>query len=480
MTAGEVKSPDQIRPPVAPPAAAPVLEGVDGLSPVLVPQQRERSAIVHGSLREVIVRIALPAVGSNLLITLFAALDTFWVGRSIGAAGLAAVTTALFWIWLVISVAEMVSIGLTAVAARRHGEGRPNLAARAVFDAMVLALVLGTIMAAVGVPLAGLLFEAMRAPPAVAALGRDYLALYLLGCPLLFGYFVVDAGFRATGDTRTPLLLLVAGTAITLVLDPILIHGWLGAPEMGIRGAALATVSLRSLAFVVGLELLRRRGLVKVGPIRWKVIATICRIGLPTALTGVTFSLIYVILTRTATQFGTSAIAALGLGHRIESWLFMVGVGFGASAAAVVGYNLGAGQTDRAERAGWITTAYASIPGVGFFLLGIFAADWAAGLFTTDPFVIAETGRYLRIAAWGQLVICVELVLEGALGGAGATLAPMIASTSISVSRIVFAPWAAAQWGTTGLWWVLSVTAIARAVAMGFLWWSGKWKGRSV
>jgi putative MATE family efflux protein len=456
------------------------LEAVDGINPVIVTPEHEASALVHGSLRRVIARIAVPAVASNLLITLFAALDTYWVGRSIGASGLAAVTTSLFWIWLVISIAEMVSIGLTAVAARRHGERRPQEAARAVFDALVFSIALGAVVAIIGVAFVDKLFEAMRAPPAVAALGREYLGIYLLGCPLLFGYFVVDAGFRASGDTRTPLLLLGIATVVTVVMDPVLIHGWWGAPVLGIRGAAIATVSFRSLAFVVGMMLLYRRGLVEWGPLRLRVLGTICRVGLPAALTGVTFSLIYVILTRTATEFGTSAIAALGLGHRIESWLFMIGVGFGASAAAVVGHSLGAGRPDRAERAGWITTSYASVPGLAFFLLGTLAPEWAAGVFTTDPFVVAETARYLRIAAWGQLVICVELVLEGALGGAGATLPPMLASTAITASRIPLAPWAAARWGTTGIWWVISMTAVARAVAMALLWKSGRWKKAKV
>src|SRR5687768_16989658 len=92
-----------------------------------------------------------------------------------------------------------------------------------------------------------------------------------------------------------------------------------------------------------------------------RTIPTIARIGLPTAATGVIFSLIYVLMTRTTTQFGTPALAALGIGHRVESWAYMVGVGFGAAAAAIVGQNLGAGQVKRAERSGWIATGFASV-----------------------------------------------------------------------------------------------------------------------
>src|SRR5207237_7531041 len=99
----------------------------------------------------------------------------------------------------------------------------------------------------------------------------------------------------------------------------------------------------------------------------------VCRVGLPTAVTGVTFSLIYIFLTRTTTRFGTPALAALGIGHRVESWLFMIGVGFGAATAAIVGQNLGAGRPDRASRAGWMATAFCTALGVVACVLAIAA-----------------------------------------------------------------------------------------------------------
>jgi Na+-driven multidrug efflux pump len=94
--------------------------------------------------------------------------------------------------------------------------------------------------------------------------------------------------------------------------------------------------------------------------------------------------------------------------------------------------------------------------------------------------VIAEGARYLRIAAISQLAICAEIVLEGALGGAGHTVAPMVASTTITISRIPLAAWAASQWGSAGIWWVISITAMARGLAMVALWRAGGWKHKSV
>ena len=418
----------------------------------------------------------LPAVASNLLMTVFLAADAYWVGRRLGPASLAAVTASVFWVWMGISVAEMVSVGLTAVAARRHGERRVGDAARTAGDALLLALALGIAAAIAGHLGLDAMFRSMHTPPEVAVIGRAYLGLYLLAAPVLYGYFVVDATFRAAGDTRTPFLILAASVVVALVLDPLLILGLGGLPRLGIAGAALATVTTRSLAFVVGVTLLLRRGLLHIGRPRLAVLATIARVGLPTAATGVLFSVVYVVIARTASSFGTPALAALGLGFRVESWLYMIGVGFGAAAAAVVGQNLGAGRVDRAERAGWTMLGAASAPALVAAGAALLVPEWLARVFTHDPVVVATTASYLRIVAVSQLVVCAEVVLEGALGGAGATVAPMLASTTLTLARIPLATWAGARFGVDGLWWVISATATARGLAMMVLWRLGRWK----
>ncbi len=436
----------------------------------------DHPALVRDPLPRVIWRVALPAVASNLLMTVFLAADAYWVGQRLGATALAAVTSAVFWVWMGIAVAEMVSVGLTALAARRHGERRPAEAARAAGDALVLAVGLGLAAAVAGRLGVDAMFGAMHTPPEVAAVGRDYLGLYVLAAPVLYGYFVVDATFRASGDTRTPFVILAASVLVALALDPLLILGLGGFPRLGIAGAALATVTTRSLAFAVGLMLLRRRGMLRFGWPRPAVLLAITRVGLPTAATGVLFSVVYVVIGRTASGFGTSALAALGLGFRVESWLYMIGVGFGAAAAAIVGQNMGAGLTDRAERAGWHILAAASAPAAVAALASLLVPETLAGFFTRDAEVIAVTASYLRIVAVSQLVVCAEVVLEGALGGAGATVAPMVASISLTVARIPLAVWAGGRYGETGLWWVIAATATARGLAMIALWRLGRWK----
>lgn len=463
------------------PAAALPLEPHEGLAPVAVRTDEPVPAtLVSDALPRTVARVAVPAVASTLLMTLFGTVDAFWVGTKIGSAAIAAVATSIFWVWMIIAVAEMVSVGLTAVAARRYGEGHGDVAARTAGTALIFTVVSGTLIGAAGLLVLPHLFAVMRTPPDVTALGMKYLGTYLAGAPLIFGFFAVDAAFRASGDARTPFLLLAVSVGITLVLDPVLILGIGPAPALGIAGAAVATVGTRAVAFALGLWLVLRGGQLRFAGFDWRAVASICRVGLPTAATGVVFSLIYVFVTRTATRFGTPALAALGIGHRVESWLYMIGIGFGAATAAIVGQSLGAGRQDRAARAGWLATAFCTALGVVFCVLELWIPERFASFFSNDPTVIAEGARYLRIAAVSQLAICAEVVLEGALGGAGHTLVPMLWSTAITIARIPLAAWAALHWGVVGIWWVISLTAVGRGLAMVWLWRSGGWKLKSV
>ena len=194
------------RPPDDNLAAALPLDTYDGGVPVAVIGSRAVLGVVADPLTRVIWRIGAPAVASNLLMIVFASADAFWVGTRLGPEALAAVATSLFWIWLVVSIAEMVGIGLTAVAARRHGEqGRGGRACGRRGDRL-RRRPRGR-RRRLGRALLPWLLDALHNPAGVQALGARYLGTYLMGMPLIFGFFAVDAAFRASGDTRTPMIL---------------------------------------------------------------------------------------------------------------------------------------------------------------------------------------------------------------------------------------------------------------------------------
>ena len=436
-----------------------------------------RTDLVSGPLPRAILRVALPAVGSALLQLAFLLIDIFWVGRILGPSALAAISTAGFAVWMLLALGEMIGVGLTAVAARRHGEGAHGLAAVAAGTTLAVAIGTGVVVAVIGWLLVPVLFAVMQTPPEVTELGRRWLTTYLVGTPLVLGFFAAEATFRASGDTRTPLILLLLSVLVTLVADPVLILGLGPAPAMGIAGAAVAAVGTRALVLAFGYGVLARRRLLRFAVRDWKAALTVLRIGAPTAATGVFFSLVYIGLTRITTRFGTPALAALGVGHKLEGLAYQVAVGFGLASAAIVGQNLGAGRPDRARTAGWLSAKYAcaaaALPALAF----VVAPEALVGIFSRDPGVITAGASYLRIIAAAEITMALEIVLEGSLGGAGFTIEPMLWSGSLTAARIPLAAWLAGAFGVAGIWWAISLTAVGRGLAMAALWRSGRWQG---
>ena len=433
-----------------------------------------------GPLRPVVLKLAAPAVAMMACHFSFNLIDSIWVGRLIGPAALAAVSTAGFYVWVALSLGEMVEIGLIAVAARRHGEGNPERAARAAAAALAYALAAGVVVAGVGLVVMDDLFRLMMVPPEVAQLGHTYLATWLLGAPLVFGFFAVEATFRAAGDTRTPFLMLAGSVLVSIGLDPLLIAGVGPFPRLGVEGAALASVMVRGGGFLLGVVIALRRGLIRIAAPDWRALPTIVRIGAPLSLAGVLLSAIYMFLTRFTSRFGTPALAALGVGHKMEGLGFIAISGFSLAASALVGQNLGAGQEERAREAVRLTVKYCLVVTVTTAVAFLVIPETFVSLFTSDRDVIADGALYLRVIAFAQIGQSFELILEGALAGAGYTFWPQVASTSLTALRIPLAAWWSGAVGLLGIWLALSVTAILRGAAMVVFWRSGAWRGAKV
>jgi len=429
-----------------------------------------------GPLRPVVLRLAAPAVAMMACHFSFNLIDSIWVGRLIGPAALAAVSTAGFYVWVALNLGEMVEIGLTAVAARRHGEGNPERAARAAAAAVLYAVAAGAVVSGVGLGLMDGMFRLMTVPPEVARLGHTYLATWLLGGPLVFGFFAVEATFRAAGDTRTPFLMLAGSVLVSIGLDPLLIAGVGPFPRLGVEGAALASVMVRGGGFLLGLVIALRRGLIRIPLPDWRALPTILRIGAPLSLAGVLLSVIYMLLTRYTSRFGTAALAALGVGHKMEGLGFIAISGFSLAASALVGQNLGAGQEARAREAVRLTVRYCLVVTVTTAVAFLAIPEVLVTLFTSDRDVIADGALYLRVIAFAQIGQSFELILEGALAGAGYTFWPQVASTSLTALRIPLAAWWSGIVGLVGIWLALSVTAILRGVAMVVFWRAGRWR----
>src|SRR5437016_7578084 len=263
-TARHAAAPGLKNPLVDPRPSAPVASGA------MTSTTRTPGTLTVGPLRPVILKLAAPAVAMMACHFCFNLIDAVWVGRLIGPAALAAVSTAGFYVWVLLSLGEMVEVGLIAVASRRHGEGRPDAAARVAGAAVLFAVVAGIVVSGVGLVLADSLFRMMRVPVEVASLGRAYLDTWLLGGPLVFGFFALEATFRASGDTRTPFLLLMASVLLSVGLDPLLISGIGPFPRLGVEGAAPASVMVRGGGVLIGMGTARRRGLIRPHARDWR------------------------------------------------------------------------------------------------------------------------------------------------------------------------------------------------------------------
>ncbi len=419
-------------------------------------------------------------MAATLLQGLFNIVDMFWVGRGLGSAALAGVGTASFVVWAILSLAEMPSVGVTAVASRRWGEQNDRAAREAGYQAFGLAVVVSAVVGLGGLLSLDSLFLVMDTPAEVTRQGADYLVVYLVGCPIVFAYFTMDATFRAAGDTRTPLQILLIALVANAILDPLLILGLGPFPRLGTAGAALATILTRTGSTVLGYQLLRRRGLIRKVRLSQAMMRTIAWIGLPVAAGGVTFSVIYILLTRLTSQFGTAGLAALGVGHKIESLSFLACIGFGIAAATAVGQNLGAGQPKRATQAGHAALRDAlvlmALIGAAFLLI----PEQLMYLFTSDPEIAAHGASYLRIVAIAQLFMAFELVLQIAMEGAGYTILPTLSGVGLTSLRLPLAWWLRTPLGLAGIWWAISLTAIARGAVMIGIWRRGTWRGQQV
>src|SRR5438132_1110639 len=338
----------------------------------------------------------------------------------------------------------------------------------------------GTVVSLLGLALTDDLFRLMAVPPQVARLGHAYLHTWLLGGPLVFGFFAVEATFRASGDTRTPFRILTASVLLSIGLDPLLISGWGPFPQLGVEGAATASVMVRGGGFLIGAVIALKRGLIRLDAPDWRAVPTIFRVGAPLSLSGVLLSLIYMWLTRFTSRFGTPALAALGVGHKVEGIGFMAISGFALSASALVGQNLGARQEERARQAVRMTVGYCLLVTTATAVAFLTIPRALVGLFTPDPAIIADGSLYLRVIALAQVGQTFEIILEGALGGAGYTFWPQIVSTGLTLLRLPLAAGWAATIGLLGIWLALSVTAIARGVAMALFWTSGAWRRATV
>lgn len=428
-----------------------------------------------------LLRLALPVLASQFLRLGYQWVDALWV-RGLGVHATSAVTTSLFVMWSIYSLNDIFAIGITAYVSQLLGAGERERAGVAAYKGMRASALLGLIGTALGVFAAPRIFALMDPDPRAVESGAAYLAVVLGGSPFLLVALTCESIMRASGDTRTPLLIDLCAVTLNALLDPFLIYGWGPFPRLGVAGAAWATVFAQA-TMVAGFLLIALRGHPAFPfarhaagtPVR---IGGMARVGAPAALIGVLFSVVYVAFARSASRFGAASMAIVGIANRIEALQFVTSVAIGTAGAALVGQNLGARQPERAARV-IRTGIYWNlwISGTLSALLIAWPQVFLA-LFSRDAEVLRTGVSYIRILTLCLVVNGMEIVTVEAVLGSGHTRVLSWIFSTFSLLRIPLAFWVpdVTGLGVLGIAWVITATCMVRGLII--VGWAarGTWK----
>ncbi len=440
-----------------------------------------------GNLNRAILLLAVPMVLEMVLESLFAVVDVFWVGR-LGANAVATVGLTESMLTLVFSVAMGLSLSTTAMVARRIGEKDPEGAAVAGVQAIALGLFISL---SIGVPcflFAPNLLRMMGASPEIVATGSGYTRICLGGCFAVVLLFLNNAIFRGAGDAAIAMRLLWVSNIINLVLDPCLIFGWGPFPHLGVTGAAVATLTGRSIGVLYQFYRLMRgteRFRILAGQIRLQldVMLRLIRVSLTGILQFAIAHTSWIGLVRIVSIFGAAALAGYTIAIRVVIFVILPSWGLSNAAATLVGQNLGAGHPERAEKAVWRTGLYNMIFLGVVGLVFIFFAEPIVRLFTQDPEVVPLGAACLRIVSYGNLGYAYFMVMMQAFNGAGDTITPTIVNFfGFWLFEIPLAYWLAIplHMRSNGVFFSIAIAESSMAVASAILFKQGRWKKQKI
>lgn len=436
-----------------------------------------------GSLRQAVVLLAIPMMLEMGMESIFAVVDIFFVS-SLGADAVAVVGLTEAVITLIYAVAIGFSMAVTAVIARRIGEGDTDKAALTTTQVLIIGFVISILVAAIGLWFASDILRLMGASEAVINQGENYTTIMLGGCLTVIYLFIIAAVFRGAGNAIIAMRALWIANGINIVLDPCLIFGWGPFPELGVTGAAVATNIGRGIGALYMLYHLfygnaRIKLTLKHLRFVWSVALGLLKVSVGGILQFFIATASWVFLMRIVAQFGSEAIAGYTIAIRIAMFTFLPAWGLSNAAATLVGQSLGAADTLRAEKAVWLTTKY-NVIFMGSVGICLFAfAQYIVGVFTSDTAVLRIGMDCLRIMSLGYACFAIGMVMTQAFNGAGDTNTPTwINFVCFWLVQIPFA-WLAATifgWATIGV--ACSVTLAESLIAL-IAWWQfkrGKWK----
>ena len=440
-----------------------------------------------GPIGRSIILLAIPMVLEMCMESIFAVVDIKWVSY-LGPDAMATVGLTESLLTLIYAIAIGLSIGATAMVARRIGEHDRDGAARAAMQAVFLGLIVAIVIALVGAPLAPKLLRIMGAAPSVVEHGASFTRIMLACNATVVMLFMINAIFRGAGDAAIAMRVLWLANALNIVLGPCFIFGLGPFPKLGIAGAAVATNIGRGTGAIYAFSrLIRKGGRFEITRRHFRIETEIMGRLMKLSGTG-TFQVFigmasWIGLVRTISTFGTDALAGYVVGIRVILFALLPSWGMSNAAATMVGQALGAKKPERAERAVWRAGFYNMIflgcVGVVFVVF----ARQIIWLFTSDPAVMPYGVDCLRIVACGFLFYAYGMVLTQSFNGAGDTWTPTIINLFVFwlwelplayVLAIVF------HFGPRGVFLAITIAFSTLAIISAIFFRRGKWKMKVV
>ena len=414
------------------PKRPPATQGIDKT----VPQSSQRRParygkdLTKGSVPRNLWWLAWPQMVENVLNVVDQLADLVWAGF-ISASAIAGVGIGQSYKMLVMTGRLGLDTAMRATVSRAIGAVNPALANHYALQGFTLSAGYSLIMVLIGVFLTVPLMRVLGLSEDIIDAGSLYLRIQFIGTGAMAFRQTSGSALVASGDAITPMKATMLTRATHIALTPFLIFGWLGLPEMGIAGAAMADVLAQSLGAAWNLNVLFRGSSrlhlsLKGYRVDFPVLGRLIRIGAPASVTGMERSIAQLVVVGLAAQFGTLAVAAFSLGRRTENLAQLGSGGLGRASGVLVGQNLGAGEPERARGTVKWALLFVFTIGLALTVLLFAMAPLLVKLFTRDAELVALATTWLRIQALSLVFLGAGQVLGQSFNTAGDTMAPML------------------------------------------------------
>ena len=441
--------------------------------------KRMEGNLTKGPILKTLTKLAIPIMASSFLGTLYNITDMAWIGL-LGSKAVAGVGVGGMFTWLSQGLAAMARMGGQVQVAQCIGRGERDRAHGFAQAAVQIATLMGMAYAVISLLFTRQMvaFFQLTDPEAqTAALSYTKIACGLI----VFSFLTLTMTglYTAQGDSKTPFLANLIGLVTNMILDPVLILGPGPFPKLGVVGAAIATVTAQAIVMmmmILGVLIPKKENVLKgirlTAKIPKEYLGGLCRIGIPTAIQGMAYCAISMVLTRMVSAYGAEAVATQRVGGQIESISWNTADGFAAALNAFIAQNYGAGKMDRVRKGYHASLWTVGIWGLLISFVFICFPKAIADIFFHEPKAVATAVGYLVIIGFSEAFMCVELTTVGALSGLGRTRLCSIISIAFTSARIPLAIILGGLIGLSGIWWALSITSIIKGIIFTctFLW----------